>query len=589
MNPALIERLLAVARAAEAAGHGNKIAVYQKAADDMGISLCSLQRKLKEVAMTKQRKKRSDAGTTGIPIEDLRAISGYLTSSSRNNGKKRLASIEEALDVLRRNGEISAARVDTKTGEVIDYSESAVTRALLNNGLHPNQQSRPTPKVKLASKHPNHVWQIDPSLCVLYYLPTAAGEALQVMGEKEFYKNKPANIRRIEKERVWRYVITDHTSGWIYVHYVLGAESGQNLCDAFINAMQKRHPSDPVNGVPLMVMVDPGSANTGAVFKNLCRALNVHVQVNQPGQPWAKGQVENANNLVECHFEHRLKFVSKPPTSLEEINEQAWAWMRWFNSTKVHSRTKDTRYNTWLKITAEQLRFAPSEKILRELAVSAPVARTVTAHVTVLFNNKEYDVSDVPNVMIGEKLLITRNPWREDDSAQVMYVNEEGRDVVMVIEADKKGEFGFTEGSPVIGDEYKAKADTRIDTERKNVERLVMDAATDEEAKQNRKAKKVPFGGRIDPMKPITDTPLPDYITKRGTASDVQSPVVQEKAMTHVAAAKKLATRTGAAWNGAEHFAWLKQRYPAGVMEEEIPAIEEQLKQTTAAPLRVVK
>lgn len=589
MNPALIERLLTVARAAEAAGHGKKIAVYQAAADDMGISLPTLQRKLKEVTVaTKQRKKRNDAGTTSVPIEELRIISGYLSESMRNNGK-RLASIEATLEVLRSNGAIKAERLDDKTGELVPLSVSAISRALTQNGLHPDQQSRSTPKVQLASKHPNHVWQIDPSLCVLYYLPHAKGEVLQVMSEKEFYKNKPANIRRIEKERVWRYVITDHTSGWIYVQYVLGAESGQNLVDCFIAAMQKREQNDPVHGVPFMVMVDPGSANTGAVFKNLCRALGVHVQVNQPGQPWAKGQVEKANDIVECNFEHRFKLSESPPTSLAEINESAWAWMRWFNSTKTHSRTNDTRYNVWMKITADQLRIAPPAQVMRELAVSAPVTRKVSPHLTISFNSKSYEVSHIPNVMVGESVLVTRNPWRDDESAQVIYTDEDGREVIQVIEAQKIGEFGFVQDAPVIGEKFKAKPDTRIDTERKNIERLVMGAGTDEEAKANRKTKTVPFAGAIDPMKPITDTPLVDYLHKRGTASDVIAPTVEFKPLTHAAAAKKLAAHPDRFWNGAEHFAWLKQRYPNGVPEDELGSIAQQLQQVNVSPLRLIK
>src|SRR5690606_12990826 len=152
--------------------------------------------------------------------------------------------------------------VDLDTGEFTPLCTESIGRALRRYGVHPDQLSQPTPKSHLRSEHPNHVWQIDPSLCVLYYLPTQAGECLQVMDEAKFYKNKPANFRRIEKERVWRYVITDHTSGVIYVQYVLGAESGRNLVDAFIGAAQKRGPADPFHGIPRAVMVDPGSANT---------------------------------------------------------------------------------------------------------------------------------------------------------------------------------------------------------------------------------------------------------------------------------------------------------------------------------------
>lgn len=588
MNPALIERLQHVRREAEAAGHGKKSAVYQQAAAELGMSVPTLQRKLKDVSMSKPRKKRSDAGASCITLDELRMISAYMRESHRNQGKK-LASLELAVEVLRSNGSIVAGRLNTDTGELEPASVSTISRALMQNGLHPKQLAQPTPKQRLASKHPNHVWQIDPSLCVLYYMPTRRGQSLQVMEEQTFYKNKPGNIRKIEKERVWRYVITDHTSGWIYVHYVLGAETGQNLCEAFIHAMQKRGPNDPVHGVPLMVMVDPGSANTGAMFKNLCRTLGVEVQVNRPGQPWAKGQVEKANDIVECHFEHRLRVMRNPPTSLEEINAEAWKWMAWYNATQTHRRTNDTRFNVWMRITAEQLRIAPPVEVLRELAVSAPETRKVSPQMTISYKGKTFSVVDVPDVCVGETVTVTRNPWRDDDSAQVVYTDADGREVIQVIEADRNDQFGFPSQAPVIGEEYKGMPDTRSDKERKAIERVVMGATTDAEAEAARKKKAVPFGGDIDPMKPVNDTELTTYIRKRGTDLDISAPKVELRPLSHVEAAKKLREALGSAWT-PDSFAWLKQRHPDGVPETEIPAIITQLSTpaVAATPLRVI-
>lgn len=588
MNAFLMESLMAVARDAEAAGHGQKSAVYQRAAEELQMSVATLHRKLKEIAVKKPRKKRADAGNSQLTRDEARIISAYLMDTYRNQGK-RLASLEKALEILRSNGEVMAARLDETTGELIPLSVSTVSRALYQYRLHPEQLNRPTPKTSLKSLHPNHVWQIDPSLCVMYYIPVKAGEALQVMSEKEFYKNKPENIRKIEKERVWRYVITDHASGWIYVHYVLGAESGKNLVEAFIAATQKRHPTDPVHGLPKMAMVDPGSANTGAVFQNLCRVLNVTVQVNQPGQPWAKGQVEKSNDIVERDFEQGIRFMANPPTCVEELNEAGWMWMRWFNSTKAHSRTKVSRYAAWARIKEDQLVIAPSVAVMRQLANNKPQTRKVTTLLEISFDGKTYSVTDVPHISVGETVLVTRNPWRADDTIQVIYTDEEGREVYQVIEAIRVDDFGFNTAAPTIGEEYKGQRDGAIDKERKAVERLVMNATTDEEAKQKRKAKYTPFGGRVDPMKPITDTDLVDYLPKRGTESDVVVPVVECIKLRHVAAGKRLADIMGSAWQAKPHMAWLKQQYPDGVPEDDIRSISEQLQQLKAEPLRLIK
>lgn len=57
-------------------------------------------------------------------------------------------------------------------------------------------------------------------MCVLYYLDRGG---LAVMDKKEFYKNKPQNVKRIANERVLRYLVTDHYSGAFYLHYFLAA------------------------------------------------------------------------------------------------------------------------------------------------------------------------------------------------------------------------------------------------------------------------------------------------------------------------------------------------------------------------------
>lgn len=192
--------------------------------------------------------------------------------------------------------------------------------------------------VSLKSLHPNHLWQIDPSLCVLYYLPRAGKDTgLRVARHDEFYKNKPANVAKIINDRVWRYTGTDHTSGAVYCHYYFGGETSANLCDFFIRMMSPKADThkDPIRGVPKMVMLDPGSANTSSAFKTLCAALDVQVQINKPNNPRAKGQVEKANDIVETHFESGLKFVAV--SDIDTLNVLCDKWLRYFNGQITHS------------------------------------------------------------------------------------------------------------------------------------------------------------------------------------------------------------------------------------------------------------
>ncbi|MFP4678833.1 transposase, partial [Pasteurella multocida] len=82
----------------------------------------------------------------------------------RGVNNKVMSSLASVLEVLRANNEIKAEYIDESTGEIRLLSESAVNRALRTYNLHPEQLSRPAPVNSMKSLHPNHCWQIDPSL-----------------------------------------------------------------------------------------------------------------------------------------------------------------------------------------------------------------------------------------------------------------------------------------------------------------------------------------------------------------------------------------------------------------------------------------
>lgn len=574
MSAVLTERLVAIALAARQAGHGGKGAIYDAACRELGMSRATLARKIKEVAVMAPRKRRSDAGQSALTLDEAKLISAALMETTRKNDK-RLYSIKDAVTMLRANNAIRAEFLDTETGELRPLSESTIHRALRMYGLHPDQLLAPAPVTELASRHPNHVWQIDASLCTLYYLGNGA-KGLQGMEGQVYYKNKPGNLERVSANRVWRYVVTDHTSGWVYVEYVLGAESGENLCSVFINAMQERGGADMMHGCPVMIVTDPGAAMTGALFRNLCRALGISLVINAVGNARAKGQVENANNLVETKFEPGLKL--RPVASLDELNTLAKAWRENFNATEIHRRHGQARSQVWMKIRADQLIKAPSVGACRELAVATPESRKVSSKLRVSFQGREYDVSTVPGVMVGEKVMVTRNPWR-DDAAQVVLVGEDGRDVFHVVHEVFKDENGFSEKAAVFGESFKRHADTPAQTALKDIEQLVTGTDSQTAAEAARKAKSLPFGGQLDPYKHIDDATLPTYLPRRGTAHDLVAPKVELPPLSHVDAAKQIKPRVesaGGEWT-ADRFRWLQQRYPAGVPQDQLDTIVAEL------------
>ncbi|WP_339844356.1 transposase family protein [uncultured Halopseudomonas sp.] len=581
MSAVITERLVAVAQAVRAAGHGGKSAIYANACQELGLSRATLHRKLKDLTVTnKTRKRRTDAGQSDLTRDEALMISGVLMETLRNSGK-RLYSITDAVQGLRANNLIRAERVNRATGEVAPLSDSAIHRALRAYSVHPDQLLAPTPHTELASLHPNHVWQIDASLCVLYYLKPQARSTngLHVMAHDEFYKNKPKNLQRIMADRVWSYEITDHTSGWIYVEYVMGAESGENLCNVLINALQERGGADILHGIPAILFMDPGSANTSTMALNLCKSLGIQAIAHAPGNARATGQVENARNIIERKFESGLKF--RPVADLAELNALAAQWRAVFNATTVHRRHGKNRSAMWLTITQDQLIKAPTVAVCRELAVAQPQERKVTPKLRINFQGEEYDVSRVPGVMVAEKVLVTRNPWR-DDAAQVVTVNADGREVFNVVPRVVKDEFGFAENAAIIGTSYNAPADTVAQKDRQAIEQLMTGTTTPGEAEAQRKAKALPLGGKYNPYKATEEADLPTFMPRRGTDHELAGPIVELPPMTLFAAAKRLMNQFPE-WN-KEHFSALKASFPDGVREDELEAAAERVRATMARP-----
>ncbi len=119
--------------------------------------------------MTDKRKKTRRCRAQRPEPRRSRADIRHAARGTRKNGK-RLYSIADAVETLRSNGFITAGRTDEATGEFFPLSEDTISRALRNYGLHPEQLDAPAPSSEMASLHPNHVWEIDASLCTLYYL-----------------------------------------------------------------------------------------------------------------------------------------------------------------------------------------------------------------------------------------------------------------------------------------------------------------------------------------------------------------------------------------------------------------------------------
>ena len=606
-----------LAQATAGQGHGGKGALVAAASQATGLSRATVYRRLKEFTVQGERRRRSDAGASSVTRQEALLISHELLRSQRKGGKQ-LLSVQAALSALRCEGLVRCERIHPETGEVRLLSASAVERALRTYGLHPAQLLRPTPCTEMKSLHPNHVWQIDASLCVLYYLSNGQGNGqkggqkgqrggLQVLEADKFYKNKPRALERVQSERVWRYVVTDHYSGSIFVHYVLGAESALNLAESFIAAINARcvlGTPDPFHGVPFILMMDMGSANTSGLFKNLARRLGVQLMPHAPGNARATGQVEKAQDIVERGFESALGRLAVG--SLQDLNLAAYCWARHFNATARHSRHGHTRLHQWLGITPGQLRIAPGVQMCRELLTHEPELRKVSPRLTVEFKGLEYDVRDVPAVSVGEKLRVTYNPYAQE-AACIVYTDADGHEALHTVPLVQRDEAGFRVDAPVIGQQWASARTTPLQANRQQVEQLGQAGQTGQLAAQPpvgastetgragpaggagtpaarpqpmQLPSELPSGRRPDPLRQAREAKLPIPLPKKGQplplAAKVVAPTRAERTLTLFEASRELAEHLGAPLEPAR-LALLRQLYPQGLPESELPAMAERL------------
>lgn len=553
-----------------AARHGGKRAIVARLAGELGVSVQTAYRRLDALVLKAPRKRRVDKGDVALRRDEAELIWALVRETTRLTGTGALP-IMDAVQILRANGHIQAARVDERTGEWIPLGESTIRRCLRAYGYSVDQMGGDGPAIQLASPHPNWCWQIDASVSRQFYL---ADDGARVMEKSVYYRGKPKNFEKITDRRIWRYAVTDHASGAFELLYVQGAESAANALAALIHAMTQRT-LGTMHGVPRIVMSDPGPGFKNGPMANFLRALGVRHIPHAPGSSRVTGQVENAHYLIETHFEACLK-LEAPVTSIAELNAKAQRWMRHFNATKEHSRTKMTRRDGWLRISPEQLTLAPAVEVLLQLPNSHPKECKVRDGL-IRFEGHVYDVRQMPGGW-PRKVQVVRNAL-QPDCARVLVEGADGEQSHFLAPRLVHDDFGFLAAAARIGTEFKGLPDTPAQARDKAIEQLVMDVSSQAEALAARKAKRLPFRGRLDALKHVDDATIAPAIARAGMPSNVEAPSViagiiepapiraEFPLLDHAAAAtalKPLVERAGGTWTPAMYLR-TASRWPDGV------------------------
>ena len=567
-----MQLLQSIAAQLTSAPHCGRGKIAANGARLLGVSVQTLYTRLRKVGYSSGRKLRSDRGDTRLDRESVRNVAAILQASRRTTGKA-LLPVKDAMDVAAANGMLATP-----------VSAATMLRVMRREGCHPAQLAQATPHTSMRSLHPNHVWQLDASVCVIYYLRNGR---VGVMDERKFNARKPRDLARVDNRRVLRYAITDHFTGDVIARYFHTAGEDQLTLFEFLMHAFHTWEGRVMHGVPWMLVWDAGSANQSHGIKNLLTALGVRHWAHIPGNSRAKGQVEGTHNVVERKFEGRLTFTRVE--SVEQLNAHLDTWLRSFNGAATHRRHGHTRDALWQTVRADQLRLCPPRETCAVLMHSRPEPRVVAGNLTITFKPRggergTYSVAHIDGVRVGDRLNVVLNPYRAP-AIFVVGQAEDGSTRYTECAPITTDAAGFFSDAPVFGERFAAQADTDVDTARKDANELAYGERDTLDAIAAKTKGAVAFDGAIDPFKDLQEkaAAVPAFMQRRGTELHLANPAhVDMKPLDLVEVLFELRARLGRSLEQREAEA-VRAWFPEGVPHEEVDALVDRINQLPAA------
>ncbi|MDR2924187.1 MAG: transposase, partial [Treponema sp.] len=534
-----------------AASASEKKAIAEEMRERFGVSIGKAYKMLKEGGWESGRKRRRDAGTTSMDEASLKIIAGMCQECTRKNGSQSLP--------------VNVARaIAEENGIPVTVGNSQLRALLRKYNISVTDAKTSTPHQRMRSEYPNQVHCADPSVSLLYYSPN--GKQKIIKGSEE-YKNK-SFLK--DKLKCLRYVITDHYSASICVRYYAAlGETAENMYDFLLYAWgQKNISSYAFHGLPEQVIWDKGSANIAKSVTNAVAALRVQTNPHLAENPRAKGQVEEANRLVETHFESRLRF--EPVHSIEELNEAVERWCVAYNANLIrgedcrlhrNGNVVGIRLHLWQRIKAEQLRELPDPEICRQIFTRAAEPRKVAGDLAISFSHPKakrsmrYSLSHLPGILVGQN--VTVQPILVDPEPLVIVSYDfNGNPVSQECKPIAYDEAGFDADAPVFGKEYKRQPDTLRE---QNAKELTALAAGTVPFASITDGKGLKAHSYINASSPFIKQRAGERITV-STPDNVQ---VHEILISHFEAARQVKARNG--WLDDGFISRMKKEYPEGV------------------------
>ncbi|OCG20052.1 integrase [Gilliamella sp. App2-1] len=570
--PNIREYLNKVAVKLDNVSHGQRGVILDEAQAFLGYSRQTIYRQLKQVCgWSSERKARADKGKMSVSSDSLLAIATMSRESVRDNGKQTMFTTT-ARGILEQNG------------HEINVSNATLNRLMRQRKLNVKAQKVANPVQSLRALHPNHVHEIDPSLCLIYYMKNKQ----HIMRDRDFYKNKLENYAKV-KYKVWRYTLYDRASGIIIPWYVEAAGENQHSLFQFLMFAWGKQDGRLFHGVPQLLYWDKGSANTSSAIKNLLDHLEVKYLEHEAGNARAKGGVENANNIIETQFESRLKF--QPVSSIDELNHAAMNWAEAYNANRLPGQDTRlrriglsepvSRQSLWQHITAEQLRTLPSIEVCQALMASREQERQVKADLTISFKHPQsesslvYSLKGLDGIAVKDKVSV-RSLVYGDCAIQIEVPRYDGEALIYRVEPNRNyDQFGQCLDAPAIGEEYKSKGDTEIEQAAKAMDQVAYPDMNDDEIKKAKQKQVAPFGGKLNTLDYLDDIEHPTYLASAKKGNEIETPEHLKPAtttLTLTAALMRITSSIGRRLTIDEN-KWLSARYQDGVPEDSLASL----------------
>lgn len=581
-SPEICEYLRGLARRLDGAGHGGATPLVTEAAQFLAWSPQTVYRQLKLVAgWASGRKARCDKGSTSVSPEALVALGATQREAVRENGKQTLFTTTSR-GILEQNG------------REFGVTNGHLNRLMRDRKLNVAAQRIAAPVQALRAPHPNHTHQVDPSLCLVYYLKGRQ----YIIRDDEFYKNKLDKIAQI-KFKCYRYVHYDKAAASLTPWYCEAAGEDQHNLFSFLMFAWGQQAGRLTHGVPQFLLWDKGSANQSTAIKSLLDALGVKYLDHAAGNSRAKGGVENGNNIVETQFESRLKF--EPVDNVDQLNAAAFAWANAYNANLIPGQDTrlrraglaqaTARYDLWQLITAEQLRLLPSVEVCKAFMTSKEQERDVRPDLSFTFKHPAaertagYSLRGFDGINVGDKVLV-RGLVFGDCAVQVQVPRYDGEMLTYRVEPITGFDrFGQLEAAAEIGAEYKSTAKTEAERAAKTMDGAAFPGMDADEVKAARQKRVTPFEGKLVAHSYLKDVELPTYMPRSGTEIATPASTAQPQLLDATAAMLRIVSATGERLT-SDQYTFFMQRYEGGVPEDQIDALIAQFTAPVQQPMR---